>query len=119
MNQITKESLEFMQEAKEAFENNTDLTTYRDDKEEFIALRSGMFDDCIMIYELGSQVGNFVQQLPRQHKVTLDYDEHERLKKTEKAVNLSASILRKIADLTDNDSDIHYYCLNTLEELHK
>lgn len=84
MNQISKEALQFLDEAKEAFEKNEDLTTYRNEVENFIALRSGMFDDCIMIYELGSAVGNFVQQLPRQHKILVNYDELEQLRKDKK-----------------------------------
>lgn len=84
MNQITKEVLIFLEEAREAFQDNTKLTTYRDVNEEFIALRTGMFDDCIKIFELGDPVGNFVQQLPRQHKVLVDYDELTRLQDNEK-----------------------------------
>lgn len=90
MNQISKEALEFLNEAKEGFSKNSDLTTYRNEEETFIALRTGMFDECIMVYELGCPVGNFIQQLDRQHKVLVDYDEVEKVKKMEEiiAVNI-------------------------------
>lgn len=75
MNQITPEALEFVEEAKARFTENDDLSTYRNEKSSFIALRSGFRDDCMMVYELGNEVGNFVQQLPTQHKVLVDYDD--------------------------------------------
>ncbi|WP_137743373.1 hypothetical protein [Robertmurraya siralis] len=84
MNQISKEALDFLQEAKESFEKNPDFTTYRNKKGSFIALRTGMSDDCIMIYELGFAVGNFTQQLPRRNMKLIDYDEYEQLKKDKK-----------------------------------
>ena len=75
MNQITKEALDFVMEAKERFTQDEELTTYRNEEANFIALRSGFREDCMMIYELGNAVGNFVEQLPKQHKVLIDYDE--------------------------------------------
>jgi hypothetical protein len=57
MNQISKDALKFLEEARQAFQENENWATYRDDNEEFIALRTGLFEDCITIYELGSPVG--------------------------------------------------------------
>ena len=82
MNQITKEALDFVMEAKERFTKDTELTTYRNEEASFIALRSGFRDDCMMVYELGNAVGNFVQQLPQQHKVLVDYDEIYKFEQT-------------------------------------
>lgn len=118
MNQITKESLDFMNEAREVFEKNLDLTTYRDDNEEFIALRSGLFDDCMMIYELGSQVGNFVNQLPKQHKVSVEYDELETLKKDKKKVDIARHMFKFIFSNSD-DINVRSYCSSALIELNK
>lgn len=81
MNMITKEALEFLNEAREQLKKNPDYTTYRSEKENFIALRTGFREDCITVYELGSPVGNFAEQLPRQHKVVVDFDQMEMYKK--------------------------------------
>jgi NTP pyrophosphatase (non-canonical NTP hydrolase) len=61
--QITKKHLAFLEEAKEAFENDIKLHTYRNEEETFIALRRGMDRDCIDVYELGENVAFFAQQL--------------------------------------------------------
>lgn len=63
MSDITKGHLAFMEEAKEEFERNPFQETYRDELGSYIALRIGMDRDCIMVYELGEYVTNFVQQL--------------------------------------------------------
>lgn len=63
MSHITKEHLAFMKEAKKSFENNPFQETYRDEHDNYIALRMGMDRDCIMVYELGEYVTNFTQQL--------------------------------------------------------
>lgn len=60
---ITKYHLGFVDEAKEAFETNPKLHTYRNDEETLIALRTGSDKDCILVYELGECIGNFVQQV--------------------------------------------------------
>lgn len=80
MNKISNEALEFLTEAKEQLSKNPETFTYRDNAANFIALRTGLFDNCIMIYELGDEVGNFTEQLPRQNKVLIDYDERENYK---------------------------------------
>lgn len=77
MNQISKEALEFVNEAKESFISNEKMVTYTDKEKGYIALRTGFREDCIMVYELGNEVGNFTQQLPSQHKVLVDHDELE------------------------------------------
>lgn len=63
MIQITNEHLTFVKDAKEAFENNNLLETYRDYNDMFIALRTGEDRDCIMIFRLDGYVANFVQQM--------------------------------------------------------
>lgn len=59
MTQIYREHIDFMEEAKQAFENNERLETYRNDNDTLIALRHGMDRDCIQIYKLGEEVGFF------------------------------------------------------------
>lgn len=108
MNQITKEALEFVEEAKKAFTENDDFTTYRNKEENFIALRGGMRDDCMTVYELGDPVGNFVEQLPRQHKVLVDYEDYEKLKKLKKVRSLAEHELERAKTLLNNKSDMDY-----------
>lgn len=70
---ITSRHLDFVNEAKEAFESNAKLHTYRDEEETLIALRYGEDRDCVLVYELGECVGNFVQQIsPDIRKVLRD-----------------------------------------------
>jgi hypothetical protein len=109
MNQISKEALEFLNEAKEQFTQNTDYSTYRNQENEFIALRTGMFDDCIMVYELGSPVGNFTQQLPRQHKVLIDYDRLKVYEKLQEKVELQVV---NVEELVNNEEINKYYDYN-------
>lgn len=105
MNIITKEALEFVDEAKEAFRNNDDLTTYRNDKETFIALRTGFREDGLMVYELGNPVGNFTEQLPQQHKVLVDYDTLEYHKKLKKHFLVA---LERAEELISIGSDVDF-----------
>jgi tetratricopeptide (TPR) repeat protein len=106
MNQISKEALDFLNEAREQFKQNTDYTTYRNREDGFIALRTGMFDDCIEIYELGSPIGNFTQQLPRQHKVLIDYDKLKVYEKLQEKVELQ---IDKVEELVNNEESNKYY----------
>lgn len=61
--QITKQHLDFVQEAKEAFEDNPLFETWRNDDDALIALRMGMDRDCVEVWELGNYIANFVQQM--------------------------------------------------------
>ncbi|WP_191557324.1 hypothetical protein [Metabacillus idriensis] len=84
--QITPIHLAFIQEAKEAFESSSTLETYSNkDDYEYIALRFGADRDCIMVYELGDAVANFVQQMdpkpgPRIEVRQFAYEMEEQLK---------------------------------------
>ena len=100
MNQITKEALDFVMEAKERFTQDEELTTYRNEEASYIALRGGFREDCMMIYELGNVVGNFVGQLPTQHKVLIDYDD----------ISILKELQQKVTSLFNeyNDSDSEY-----------
>lgn len=64
MSQITKEHIDFMEEARRNFLVYPRLDTHRNDDDTLIALRVGMERDCIMIYRLDGYVANFVQQIP-------------------------------------------------------
>ena len=63
MAQITRNCMEFVEKAARAFQEKYESSTYREDG--FIALRSGLMDDCMLVYELGDEIGNFVQMFPR------------------------------------------------------
>lgn len=69
MAQIYKEHLEFMEEAKKAFEENERLETYRNENEVLIALRYGMDRDCIQVYELGEEIGFFANIMKKAPKL--------------------------------------------------
>jgi hypothetical protein len=56
---ITQEHLDFMEEAKKAFEAYQRYETYRNDSNTLIALRYGVDRDCIQIFKLGSEVAFF------------------------------------------------------------
>ncbi|MEK4149042.1 hypothetical protein NST02_18425 [Robertmurraya sp. FSL W8-0741] len=74
MTQITKRHLDFVQEAKEAFEARPLLETYHG--HDLIALRMGVDRDCINVYELGDEIANFVQQMepnPKPRKVVSEF----------------------------------------------
>lgn len=65
---IKKETIDFVNKAKEYFETEEGKvigSTYTDKKLGYIALRWGMFDDCLKVYELGEEVGFFEQWLDR------------------------------------------------------
>ncbi|EIT85950.1 hypothetical protein A374_08944 [Fictibacillus macauensis ZFHKF-1] len=62
--QITKRHLDFVEEARKAFEESPRLESYRSSDESLLALRMGAYRDCIDVYNLDGGVANFVQQLP-------------------------------------------------------
>lgn len=64
MTQITKEHLDFMDEARYAFLYNPRLETFRNEDNTLIALRRGFDRDCIEIHKLDGRVATFVQQMP-------------------------------------------------------
>lgn len=114
MNQIPPEALNFLEEAKRGF-NNIETVTYIDKNKEFIALRTGFREDCLSVYELGNEIGNFTDQLPKQHTVIIDYDELDRYKKLEiKLYKLHADLLqmKKVNNCTYVDIN---YMLNVIE----
>ncbi|QJT71671.1 hypothetical protein [Psychrobacillus phage Spoks] len=53
---VYQEDLDFLEESKDAFNNNLRLEPYRNDKETHIALRYGLDRDCIKICKLGESV---------------------------------------------------------------
>ncbi|GGJ51247.1 hypothetical protein [Virgibacillus salexigens] len=55
--------LSFVNEAKEVFESDIKIKTYRNDDDSLIALRYGAEEDCILVYELGECIANFTQQI--------------------------------------------------------
>jgi hypothetical protein len=82
--QITNTHLAFMQEAKNEFELNPLLETYTNTEKTMIALRYGMDRDCILVYELGDEIANFVQQInplpkPRKEIYEFAYEMNQQL----------------------------------------
>ncbi|TDL50924.1 hypothetical protein E2R60_20465 [Paenibacillus dendritiformis] len=65
MRVIAPKHLAFVADAAKAFNDNPRQETFRDKEEEMIALRYGLDRDCVMVYELGECVGNFVQQISK------------------------------------------------------
>ncbi|AZV43606.1 hypothetical protein BAOM_2997 [Peribacillus asahii] len=118
MNQITKEALLFLEKAKKGFEENKEWTTYRDEEENFIALRTGMFEDCITVYELSNPVGIFTEQLTRQNNKVIDYDDYGRLKEIEKTMNELRYYLNKDSHFTSLN-ELYLYIKDTLNELER
>lgn len=108
MNQISKEALEFVEEAKARFIGDSELTTYRNKDAEFIALRGGFREDCMTVYELGNPVGNFVEQLPSQHKVLVDYEDYEKLKDYKKIREFADERLMVSKDLLSEGTNADF-----------
>ncbi|MFD1335774.1 hypothetical protein ACFQ4N_09460 [Oceanobacillus iheyensis] len=81
MTQISKEHLEFVEEAKKEFNSNPLLETYRNGDDSLIALRMGKDRDCVMVYKLNGCVANFIQQLnPTKREVFSFESKHSRLR---------------------------------------
>ena len=89
---IKRGTIEFVDQAKEVFKRDYNLSTYRDEDEGYIALRVGMFDDCIKVFELGDEVGLFEQWC-------------ERPTKPEIIENLSRKISNEAIDMTQGQFD--------------
>lgn len=53
---IYQEDLDFLEEAKQGFNKDPRLETYRNKEDTYIALRYGVDRDCINIYKLGDEV---------------------------------------------------------------
>lgn len=65
---IYQEDLDFLEEAKQAFQEVPRLETWRNKEGTHIALRCGMDRDCIYIYKLGPEVlfaNNIMPKAPR------------------------------------------------------
>ena len=53
---IYQEDLDFLEEAKQGFNKDPRLETYRNKEDTHIALRYGLDRDCINIYKLGDEI---------------------------------------------------------------
>lgn len=65
---VYPDDLDFLEEAKDAFNNNFRLETYRNTEDTHIALRYGLDRDCIQIYKLGEEVmfaNNIMNKAPQ------------------------------------------------------
>jgi hypothetical protein len=62
---IYKSDLDFLNEAKKAFQENPRMETYRNEDETHIALRYGMDRDGIVIYKLEEKVGHFAEVMDK------------------------------------------------------
>lgn len=114
MNQISNEALLFLEEAKQSFIDNPKWSTYRSKVYPFIGLRGGFREDCISVYELGSEVGQFTEVLPRQHLAFVEYDELEKYKDLVDRINLTIEV-RSIFEVGAYDRALN----DILKELNK
>lgn len=57
--------LDFMEEAKKAFESDLNLVTYRNTAGNLLALRYGMDRNCISIHEIGPEIGFFAEVMEK------------------------------------------------------
>ncbi|QBP06988.1 hypothetical protein [Virgibacillus phage Mimir87] len=85
MTQITKGHLKFVAEAKNEFDYDSQLETYMNFEEPFIALRMGADRDCITLYEVLDDIANFTQQMdpspnPRKSVMNFAHDMEKQLK---------------------------------------
>ncbi|MBU8770289.1 hypothetical protein [Cytobacillus oceanisediminis] len=62
---IYQSDLDFLNEAKQIFQENPRMETYRNDEETHIALRYGMDRDGIVIYKLDGKVGHFAEVMDK------------------------------------------------------
>ena len=105
MEQISRWDLDFFEEAKKGFLCNPAYETYRSKDDDYIALRTGMDEDCIMIYKLGQPVANFTQTLPKR---TNKYKKWNELK----------TYLQELIEVNDGRHTISVYeVLNKMKEL--
>lgn len=114
--QIEQRHLDFVKKAKEAFENDLSLYTFRngtnDDNDTLIALRYGIDRDCVLVYELGECVANFVQQTrpvpnPRSEVMKFAFEMEKQLSANE----------HKGGWKRDNHQDLTGFLLLNLEKL--
>lgn len=103
MSYITPEALEFLEEAKKGF-NDIERTTYRNEKEGFIALRNGFMEDGLEIFELGNKVGFFTEQLPQQRTKIIECDELERLRDLEREYRKVYKLLKYALKVDGSDT---------------
>jgi hypothetical protein len=72
---IKKETLQFVEDAKKYFETKEGRivgSTYEDTKLGYIALRWGMLDDCMKVFELGDEIGffeNWIDRVPYEDQI--------------------------------------------------
>lgn len=72
--------LEFMEEAKKAFESNPRFETYRNTAGNLLALRYGMDRNCIAIHEIGEEIGFFAEVMERAPELVVGVPTSNRFK---------------------------------------
>lgn len=77
MNYILSSDLEFLELAKRKFSEKPRLDTYRDDKYNLIALRTGPDRDSILIFEYGRKLPLFMSVLEKGQKLIVKGDDNE------------------------------------------
>ncbi|UII58097.1 hypothetical protein LS684_20965 (plasmid) [Cytobacillus spongiae] len=114
---ITSTHLDFLDEAIEAFMKNEILETYWDKGTfDLIAMRFGMDRDCVLIYELGEEIANFVQQMepapkPRAEIRRFSYSMERKMKYDEETFRESLE--------SQHHQDLTGYILTRTEQLRK
>lgn len=72
--------LDFMEEAKKAFESNPRFETYRNTAGNLLALRYGMDRNCIAIHEIGEEIAFFAEVMEKAPELVVDIPASNRFK---------------------------------------
>jgi len=69
---MNRETLKFVEGAKDFFNKSKKHFTYRDKDDEYIALRYGLDGDCIKVYQLGKELELFEQWCDKSNFISVD-----------------------------------------------
>ncbi len=75
MIEIFTHHLEFLEEAKAAFNENPRFETYRNEHDSLIALRYGRDRDSILVFELGMKVAFFHNVADKAPNLVVQYED--------------------------------------------
>lgn len=81
---IKPETIEFLNRAKKFFDQSLDHVSFRDEDVGLIALRYGLDDNCILLFELGNEIAFFEDWMDRtttEEKIKHHEEKIEKLKK--------------------------------------
>jgi hypothetical protein len=67
-NQVSREKIEFAERAAKFFENNPKYYSFTDGEIRcgaYFAMKQGILDDCVLVFQIGDDPTNFVQFIDR------------------------------------------------------